>query len=171
LLEVVNHLIVMGSSPAPTIESFTRSTGIVAPDMSAPEDAVGEAMIWSPVSVPSATCLRLATVRSEHRRHLRKYAEGDMGPERSFYFHRSNGVSYERARNLTEFLSIGHEVDDATWTYHLDRHDYSRWILGTIGDQDLARAIEAIEYCPGMSPEDSRAAVRAAIEERYTAPP
>lgn len=170
LLEAVNHLIVTGSSPRTTIEAFTGSTGLDAPELSAPEAAAGEALIWSPVSVPSATCLRLATVRSEHRRHLRKYAEGDMGPERSFYFHRSNGVSYERARNLTAFLSIGDEVDDATWTYHLDRHDYSRWVLGTIGDHDLANAIAAIETCPGMTPAESRAAVRAVIEERYTSP-
>src|SRR5204863_357016 len=65
--------------------------------------------------------------RSERRRHTRKYAQGLLIPERSFYFRGPEGKLNLRAHNLVLFLELAGGVDDETWLYHLRRGDYSRW--------------------------------------------
>ena len=61
-------------------------------------------------------------------------------------------------------------LDDETWLFHLRQGDYSRWFRDAIKDEDLAREVEAIEKDEALSPADSRARIREAIEARYTAP-
>jgi hypothetical protein len=61
-------------------------------------------------------------------------------------------------------------VDDDTWEHHRRRRDYSRWFRESIKDDDLAAAAEAVERDPTLSPTTSRAKIREAIEQRYTAP-
>lgn len=73
-------------------------------------------------------------------------------------------------QNLAIFVQIAEGVGDATWLYHLRRHEYSRWIHEAIKDADLATEVERVEGDQAWSPEQSRARIRAAIEERYTAP-
>ena len=46
-------------------------------------------------------------------------------------------------------------VDDDTWTYHLQRGDYSTWIREAIKDTDLAREIADVETKPDLSAEAS----------------
>jgi hydroxymethylpyrimidine pyrophosphatase-like HAD family hydrolase len=171
LLSTMTHVLALGTTSSESLASFARGAGVPPPDIPQPDLAQGEAVLWSPVTDATATCLRLTTSRAEHRRHLRKYAEGDMGEERSFYFRGPDASLNMRARNLFDFVALTGVIDDAVWTFHLEGNDYSRWILGTIGDRDLARAIEAIEECPGLSPASSREAIRAAIQDRYTASP
>src|SRR5690606_27989545 len=132
--------------------------------------ARGMGLLWSPVADPEATCVRLAASRSEHRRHMRKYAEGDMGQERSFYFRGPDAALNLRARNLLEFARLAYQVSDEVWEFHLRHGDYSRWVLGTIGDRDLADALAAVETNAALTPAESREAIREAIEARYTVP-
>jgi len=47
--------------------------------------------------------LRSAPGRTERRRHQRKYAEGDLGADKSFYFRGPAGALNLRAQNLTLF--------------------------------------------------------------------
>ena len=54
--------------------------------------------------------------RAERRRHLRKYAEGDLGADQSFYFRGPDGQANLRAQNLQLFLQLADGVDDETWT-------------------------------------------------------
>ncbi len=62
-------------------------------------------------------------------------------------------------------------VDDATWLHHLRQGDYSTWFREGIKDQDLAAEAERIEHEQADAPSrESRAAIRAAIERRYTLP-
>ncbi len=75
-----------------------------------------------------------------------------------------------RAQNLGMFLQMADGVDDDTWTYHLQRGDYSTWIREAIKDNDLAREVADVETKPDLSAEASRVAVTEAIERRYTAP-
>ncbi len=65
--------------------------------------------------------LRMVPGRAERRRHQRKYAEGDLGPERSFYFRGADGKLNLQAQNLLIFMQIADGVDDETWMYHLKR--------------------------------------------------
>ncbi len=67
------------------------------------------------------------------------------------------------AADLAAFLELGDRVDDATWTYHLARGDYARWVRDQLADQELADAIGAVE---GAAPDESRAAIRRAVNGR-----
>ena len=68
----------------------------------------------------------------------------------------------------------GHErpdgVDDATWEYHLRKGEYSDWFAVQIKDPELAAEVREIEHHRKQSPQESRAAVRKAVEKRYTLP-
>ena len=61
-------------------------------------------------------------------------------------------------------------VDDETWLHHLQQGDYSRWFREAIKDEDLASEAAGVENQAGLSPADSRALMKAAIERRYTMP-
>ena len=54
------------------------------------------------------------------------------------------------------------------WLHHLRRHDYSAWIERQIKDPELLADVLRIEDSVS-DPARSRAAIRAAIERRYTA--
>jgi hypothetical protein len=102
-------------------------------------------------------------------RHIRKYAEGELGEDRSFYFRGPSNALNLRAQNLSLFLQIADGVDDETWLHHLKAHDYSRWIREVIKDDDLAQEVRRVEAGP-LDGRDTRRRVRTAIERRYTAP-
>jgi hypothetical protein len=67
------------------------------------------------------------------------------------------------------FVQLGEGVDDDTWQYHRHCGDYSRWFRDEVKDEPLAREAEVIERS-GLTASDSRAAIRAAVEKRYTLP-
>jgi hypothetical protein len=75
-----------------------------------------------------------------------------------------------RAQNLITFIQLAEGVDDETWSYHLGRGDYSTWFREAIEDEELANEAEKIEKMADVSPEKSRALIKAIIEARYTAP-
>jgi hypothetical protein len=107
--------------------------------------------------------------RSERLRHLRKYAEGNLGPK-GFFFRGPLGRLNLRAVNLLSFCEIAAGVDDDTWLFHLSRGDYAAWFEQTIKDDDLAREVTAIAETSQLQPGDSRRLVRDAIERRYMLP-
>jgi hypothetical protein len=108
--------------------------------------------------------------RQARRRHTRKYAEGNLAEDKSFYFSGPNGALKLRAQNLTIFLQIGDGVDDETWLHHLRSGDFSEWFRNAIKDEELAREVEQCEKDEGLDAARSRACVREAVERRYTAP-
>jgi hypothetical protein len=107
---------------------------------------------------------------SERTRHSRKYTEGNLGQERSFFFRGREGKLKLKAHNLNLFMHIADGIDDDTWTFHLHRGDYSRWLRVEVKDAGLADAVVAIETNKKLTPDESRARVRSAIEQRYTLP-
>ncbi len=127
----------------------------------------GEILLWSPGEGVPPRRLRTVPARGERRRHLRKYAEGELPEARSFYFRGPRGALKLRAQNLILFLQIGEGVDDDTWMYHLRRGDYSSWFREYIKDDDLAASAVDVERDPGTTPADSRARIRGAVEARY----
>jgi hypothetical protein len=112
----------------------------------------------------------MAFSRIERQRHRRKYAEGELPPERSFYFRGPDGKLNLRAQNLIVFCQLAEGVDDATWLHHLRQGDYSRWMEAAIKDPSLAQMIQQIEGMPILSAQESRQRIADAIEERYTLP-
>jgi hypothetical protein len=112
----------------------------------------------------------LAPGRTERRRHNRKYAEGVLPPDRSFYFRGPAGKLKLRAQNLLVFVQMAEGVDDETWLYHLRRGDYSLWFADRIKDDELAAEARQVEAAEELGAVESRELIKAAIERRYTLP-
>jgi hydroxymethylpyrimidine pyrophosphatase-like HAD family hydrolase len=105
--------------------------------------------------------------RLEHRRHVRKYTEGELPPDRSFYFRGPRGELNLRAANLIRFRELAEGVDDATWAHHLGEGAYSAWIKEMIKDPELAEEVAAVEGTADLSPQESRRRVLESISRRY----
>jgi HAD superfamily hydrolase (TIGR01484 family) len=170
VLRPVGVLLVVGEAPDQTIGRFCQATGRPDPHVGPTHLETGEALLWRPDGKEGPVRIRSEPPRGERRRHLRKYAEGNLGPERNFVFTGPDGKLNLRAQNLAIFLQMADGVDDETWLHHLRRGDYSAWFRSQIKDTELADEAAAIEAHPDVPPRDSRAALRAAVETRYTLP-
>jgi hypothetical protein len=194
VLRTVGAVVAVGNEPAATLEGFAAAAGIEPPHGVPPHGEVeadarggsgtdgGEggtaansgdgggrtAVLWRVGEEPVR--FDMARPRQQMLRHRRKYAQGELRPEDSFYFKGPDGRLALRAQNLFLFLQIGDGVDDDTWLHHLRRHDYSAWMREKVRDDGLADAVAAVEDDEGLSPVESRERVRRAVEERYTAP-
>jgi hypothetical protein len=118
----------------------------------------------------AAEVVRTKPPRTERKRHLRKYAAGNLGPERSFYFRGPHDRLNLKAPNLSQFVQLANGVDDETWEFHRRRGEFSNWVRVQIKDDVLADELAAIEADRAAAARDTRAAVCAAIEARYTLP-
>jgi HAD superfamily hydrolase (TIGR01484 family) len=171
VLDSVSLVLAVGESPERTIGGFCETTGRPTPPGLRPTTLdQGEALAWEVASNHPPSRIRTTPPREERRRHGRKYAEGNLGPDRSFYFEGPDGTLHLRAQNLTIFTQIAEGVDDPTWLFHLQQGDYARWFRDEIKDDALADDVERIAAEPGLSAAESRDRVRRAIEDRYTLP-
>ncbi len=110
----------------------------------------------------------LSRAAGELRRHRRKYAEGKLEPDRSFFFRGPAGKLNLRAHNLNMFIQIAEGLDDETWLHHLRHGDYSQWLREAIKDEALASEVREIEKDGKEGPQKTRSAVIEAINRRYT---
>jgi hydroxymethylpyrimidine pyrophosphatase-like HAD family hydrolase len=169
----VTQFIAVGPTAPELLAAFVAARGAPLPPRAADDGTaelgVGEVLLYD---CRHGTCRRvkIEPPSSEHRRHTRKYAVGQLPPDRSFYFRGPEGKLNLRAQNLLQFLEIASGVDDATWQYHFDRADYSHWFREVIKDAELATAAAAVERDRFISRADALAALRTAIESRYTLP-
>lgn len=170
VLLTVNTVVAIGSRPKETIASFSRKLGMNSPDVPERELAAGEAIVWDRNSSQIPFWIRSISPRSERQRHKRKYAEGELPPDQSFYFRGPEGKLNLRAQNMQLFIQLSDGVDDETWLHHLSRGDYSDWLENLIKDPELAAAVSRVERNRALSAKESRTAIRELIEERYTAP-
>ena len=170
ILKTVDLVFALGQSPGKTIEAFCQARGQQAPTLPSTELEAGQTLMWDPTLAVAPEVLEIAPSSTERRRHRRKYAEGELPPDRSFYFRGPAGKLNLRAQNLLLFMQLGEGVDEQTWQYHLNAHDYSTWISDMIKDETLSKVVHDIEARPELSAEESRRLIRAAIEEQYTVP-
>jgi hydroxymethylpyrimidine pyrophosphatase-like HAD family hydrolase len=170
VLASVGVVIAVGNAPAETIGAMSEALGEEPPAVPGAPLEPGEAVAWWRMPRGAPEKFRSIPPRAERHRHVRKYAAGELGPDKSFYFVGPHGRLKLRAYNLTLFLQLAEGIDDETWMYHLRRGDYSRWLREAIKDAALADEAQAIEQACDVSPAESRARLRAAIEARYTAP-
>jgi hydroxymethylpyrimidine pyrophosphatase-like HAD family hydrolase len=171
VLAGVSLVLAVGSDPGATLREAAGALDVSAPDAGGSELQPGEALAWQPRGGGPPARVRVVPPRIEHKRHVRKYAEGELGEDRSFYFRGPDGRLNLRAQNLRLFLQVGEGVDDGTWEHHLRAHDYSRWIRAALKDEGLADDVSRIEDASGLPARESRARVRAVVEARYTASP
>ncbi len=167
VLNAVRGIIAVGSEPDATLRSFSTATGIPAPLLMSSQEP-GTVLAWFPNDSRIPVPLRIAPPAQEIRRHRRKYALGELGPNRSFYFRGPQGKLNLQAKNFALFIQIAKGVDDATWMHHLRQHDYSRWISEAIKDEVLSSEISEIENTP-LPPDQSREQIFRAIQKHYTA--
>jgi hydroxymethylpyrimidine pyrophosphatase-like HAD family hydrolase len=170
VLHSVDSAIALGHKPVTTLQSLAghHFPGMSAVDV---EDLKpGEAVFWKKTDDLPPEILMMALPRVERQRHRRKYAEGELPPERSFYFRGPNGKLNLRAQNLIMFRQLADGVDDETWLHHLRQGDYSRWMKTAIKDPSLAEIVHEVEDMPHLSAQDSRQRISGAIQERYTLP-
>jgi len=105
--------------------------------------------------------------RSTHRRHVRKYVEGELPPDRSFYFRGPQGDLNLRAANLARFCELAEGVDEATWEHHRQRGEYSAWFREMIKDPELAQEAEEVEKAKHLVVSESRRRLLEGIRRRY----
>ena len=160
--------IAVGPAPHTTLASVATTLGTAAPADIA-ESGPGTAVAWWPATGGTPIQFEVMPPEAHLQRHRRKYARGELGEDKSFYFTGADGRLKLRAQNLMLFLQIGDGVDDETWAFHLRRGDYSRWIRSAIKDDELADEIQVLENST-LSVQESRKRVRAGISARYTAP-
>ena len=166
-LDAVQTVLIVGRQPQATVDAFERGSGKSMGRLPVREENGND--IWLVGTGTSPVSFRPIQPTAERQRHHRKYAEGQLGEDRSFYFRGPHSHLNLRAQNLDVFKQIADGVDDATWDFHLRRHDISGWFREVIKDDALADEAAAVEDAD-LSPADSRARVRQAIERRYTAP-
>ena len=150
--------------------SFAGVVGERSPRLPLVEVEKGQVLYWRRGSKIGPRLIQAKPSTVQRKRHKRKYAEGELPPDRSFYFRGPEGKLKLRTQNLFVFLSLADGVDDETWLFHLSRGDYSKWFLDRIKDPELAAKADEIERQSEPTAEESRRQIKQAIEERYTLP-
>lgn len=168
-LKTVGIIITIGESAGQALKQYCKVLGMPAPP--APKEHLdrGEALFWHR-GAEGVRLLRLDDPRQGHQRHIRKYAQGVLGEDKSFYFRGPQQALRLRAHNLIMFLQLAQGVDDATWLHHLRQGDYSRWFHDALDDQELAEQTRRVEAEQRDDAQASRAAIRDLVNRRYTAP-
>lgn len=167
-LSAIDLVIAVGNSPENRIRAWSDRLGLHPPGLEPTTLEPGEALAWRRGEDSPPVRFQIASPRADRRRHRRKYAEGEIPEYRSFYFRGPQEKLNLRAQNLNLFLQLGDGVDDATWLHHLRRGDYSRWFRDVIRDEDLAAEASRVERDTELDTPATRAAIHAAVEQRYT---
>jgi len=167
VLGLVDTLIVVGRDAQSTVNAFGRTRGEAPTRLPAHEE--DGTLMWLLRAGAQPLRFRGVEPAADRRRHRRKYAEGELGEDRSFYFRGPEGRLNLRAQNLELFTQLGDGVDDDTWRYHLRQRDVSRWFRDVIKDESLAAEAAEIEE-QDLPADASRARIRDAIQRRYTTP-
>lgn len=168
-LAAVTLVIAVGSQAETTIEHFCDCRGIARPNV-ARACGQGEALVWRPTASAGPLLMKTTERKSETRRHQKKYAEGELPDERSFYFRGPNGALRLRAKNLIVFLELAAGVDDETWLFHLRQGDYSQWFAEHIKDRALAEEARRVEQDEANDAAKSRESICRLVEAHYTLP-
>jgi hypothetical protein len=168
-LRKINTVIVVGREPQKLIHEFAAIASLPPPEFPARDLGRGEALLWL-IDAGRITKVKLEPSRHEHHRHCRKYAEGQLEPERVFHFRGPEGKLDLRAHNLNTFVQLADGVDIDTWLFHRDRGDYSTWVRNAIKDPELADEVERIEKDSSLGDRESRDRIKNAVLQRYTAP-
>ncbi|MCC7421280.1 MAG: HAD-IIB family hydrolase [Planctomycetaceae bacterium] len=166
----VDLVLAIGAAPAETIGGFSRALGVEPPSVPDVTLQPGEGIAWQRTPPRDPFWFRSIPPKAERRRHRRKYAEGEIEEERVFYFRGPENKLKLRAQNLMVFLQLADGVDDDTWLHHLQAGDYARWFRTTMNDAELAAEAEAVARDESLSPDESRARIRSAVETRYCGP-
>jgi HAD superfamily hydrolase (TIGR01484 family) len=169
-LALIDTVAVVGSSPDEVLLELSSVAGFPRLPAHGVDPQPGQIVVWSREKPDELATLTALESRQERRRHQRKYAVGELGPDKSFYFRGPSGALNLKAHNLALFLQMADGIDPETWRFHLERNDYSTWLREAVKDAELADEVFAIESHVPPDADTSRALVRKAIDRRYTLP-
>ncbi|PZN34581.1 MAG: phosphoglycolate phosphatase [Proteobacteria bacterium] len=169
VLRTLDTLIVLGDKPQEMFDEFTAANDLPRVTLAGGPAQAGTAIVWDKRG-GAPRRVRPERSRVERRRHVRKYAEGELPPERSFFFRGPEGKLNLRAQNLIQFLELADGVDDETWTFHLRSGDIAAWVHEAVKDEALARQLAGIAGDESLDAATSRRKVREAVEATYTLP-
>ncbi|MGL5061554.1 MAG: HAD-IIB family hydrolase [Microcoleus sp.] len=169
-LSAIDDIVTVGQSPTQKIEEFCQVLREELPQLTPQNLEPGVALAWFRTTGEKPFTFRITPGKMERRRHVRKYAEGQLGEDKSFYFRGADRKLNLRAQNLILFTQIADGVDDETWMFHLQQGDYSGWFREAIKDEGLADEAAQIEQRTDLSAAESRDLIKEAIEQRYTLP-
>lgn len=161
--------LILGKDALHTFDGLRKDLDLPPLEGPGEQEGFDQALFWQ----RGSSRLRLVSLKrgaQALRRHRRKYATGELGADKSFYFRGADGKLNLRVQNLVTFNQIGAGVDDDTWSFHLKRGDYSQWIRDALKDEPLASRVASVEMSRELSAEQSRERIRSLIEEEYTAP-
>jgi hypothetical protein len=165
-LAAIRTVVAVGENAHQLIAEFCDTVGEAAPPLGQmPNDT--QVLVWARDSIEAPRLVAIGRPREEHQRHTRKYAEGRLGEDKSFYFNGPANLLNLRAHNLATFLQLAQGVDDDTWLYHLRRGDYTHWFRESIKDSELADEVEALESSEDAA--QSRASLSVSVKRRYAA--
>ncbi len=170
VLRQVEMIAFVGADADQAALDFAVATETEPPRFPPPVLSVGEVWLWQTKSPLQFVRCRAMKSEREHIRHRRKYAEGQLPPERSFYFTGPEGALHLRAQNLILFCQIAEGIDDKTWMHHLHNGDYSQWFMKIIKDDTLAVETNRIASQIELDASDSKSLVLNAIKRDYTLP-
>jgi hydroxymethylpyrimidine pyrophosphatase-like HAD family hydrolase/energy-coupling factor transporter ATP-binding protein EcfA2 len=174
LLDTVNTVIAIGPQPDEIIKEVNEGSGKAwvlpeVPGETGPEVRSGNMLVWQLPESNRPERVALEPAKIELRRHKRKYAAGELGEDKSFYFRGPEGKLNIRAHNLNLFAQIAEGVDEETWSYHLKQHDYSVWLREAVKDEAVADEIAVVEQNANLPAAESRARILETIRKHYTA--
>jgi hydroxymethylpyrimidine pyrophosphatase-like HAD family hydrolase len=170
VLALADVIITIGEAPHETLRHFSEMLRLPPPPLVVQTLEQGYAVMWARHEAASPVQFRTVPPRAERQRHVRKYMDGELGKDKSFYFRGPEGKLNLRAQNLRVFIQLAEGIDDATWLHHLHQGDYAHWFRDSIQDTSLAEETSEIGTRRNISARESRALVKTAIEKRYTAP-
>jgi HAD superfamily hydrolase (TIGR01484 family) len=168
ILSMTDEVIAIGKEPLKILQKIDPDVAKQSNLAERGSEETNQAVFWSRRDMDVPFKISTIPTGTERRRHRRKYAEGDIPPQKSFYFRGPENKLNLRASNLTVFLQLGEGVDAATWNYHLHRGDYGRWFREVIKDPELADETSRIQKLPHLTAAESRALIKAAVEKTYT---
>ena len=105
--------------------SSRQANGTPAPASPLDKLPKGEALIWHKATAEPPRHFVVEPSKTDRRRHVRKYAEGALPEDRSFYFRGPEKKLNLRAPNLIVFTDLADGVDADTWLYHWQRGEVS----------------------------------------------
>ena len=94
---------------------------------------------------PTARTFVAAPRATAHVRHLSKYADAVVAPDRRFFFRDDGGSTWGAAESLQAFRRLIGGIDEEVLRQHLGRGDFSRWVSHVFGDEELARQLGKTE--------------------------
>ncbi len=170
-LRSVGTVLLIGPNSLGLIEVLSHAFGRPCPALPDRAPEVGEAVYWECREDAPPILIAVGKPKGDvKRQHTRKYAEGTLGADRSFFFRGPNAAQNIRAQNLSMFLQVGDGVDRDSYLFHLRNGDFETWMRTSIKDQELADDVANIAANQGLDLDGARKLVRTAIEGRYTAP-